>query len=197
MSDGLSQYLSTRRSIPPVQMSEPAPDAVMIKSMLTIAARVPDHGKLAPWRFILYERTSRAELIAGLVRIAESHPDEREARLRAEKTKGLADAPLIIGVVSAPIADHPKIPLWEQQLSAGAVCLNLIHAAAAYGFAAQWLTGWFAYDPAARRWMGLVEGQAFAGLIHVGTPRASPVERDRPDVDVLTRVWSPGADEAL
>lgn len=191
MRDALTDYLKTRRSVPPAQMSEPGPDRETLRSMLTIAARVPDHGKLAPWRFIVFDRAGREALIAGLERIARTHPDEREGRIRAEKTAGLGHAPLIVGVVSAPIADHPKIPLWEQQLSAGAVCLNLAHAAAAHGFAAQWLTGWYAYDPQARRWLGLVDGEALAGLMHMGTSAAPTIERDRPDVDGLTRSWDP------
>ncbi len=97
-------------------------------------------------------------------------------------------------MISAPIVDHPKIPLWEQQLSAGAVCLNLLHAAQAHGFAAQWLTGWFAYDEEAQRWLGLQEGEQVAGFIHIGTPKMPPSERDRPDIDAITTNWRPGAE---
>ena len=100
----------------------------------------------------------------------------------------------IVAVVSAPIADHPKIPLWEQQLSAGAVCLNLLHAAQAYGFSAQWLTGWYAYDEAARRWLGLKEGERVAGFLHIGTPNMPPTERDRPDIDAISTAWQPAED---
>lgn len=191
MTVGLAEYLRARRSVSPVQMTGPAPDGETLRSMLTMAARVPDHGKLAPWRFVIYDRDSRDALVAGLVRVAQSGSDEREALIRAEKTRGLMDAPLIVGVVSAPVADHPKIPLWEQQLSAGAVCLNLIHAAAAHGFAAQWLTGWYAYDAEARRWMGLSDGEAFAGLVHIGTSTAAPADRERPNLEAITRVWTP------
>ena len=191
MTDGLAEYLKVRRSVPPVQMTGPGPDGETLRSMLTMAVRVPDHGKLAPWRFVIYDRDRRETLVSGLVRVAQSGSDEREALIRAEKTRGLMDAPLIVGVVSAPVADHPKIPLWEQQLSAGAVCLNLIHAAAAHGLAAQWLTGWYAYDVQARRWMGLSEGEAFAGLVHIGRSTVVPGDRERPNVDALTRVWTP------
>ncbi len=106
----------------------------------------------------------------------------------------LADAPLIVAVVSAPVADHPKIPLWEQQLSAGAVCLNLLHAAQAHGFAAQWLTGWYAYDPQAARWLGLRGGERFAGFLHIGTPKMPPTERERPDLEAITTRWNPEQD---
>jgi nitroreductase len=189
MDERLAGYLKTRRTIPAAQMAEPGPDPAALRAMLTIAARVPDHGKLAPWRFIVFERQARGEVIAGLTRIAEAAAEEKERRQRADAAKSFGDAPLVVAVVSAPIADHPKIPLWEQQLSAGAVCLNLVHAAWAHGFAAQWLTGWFAYDEEARAWLGLRPGERVAGFIHVGTPKAPPSERDRPDVDAITEVW--------
>jgi len=191
MEERLVGYLRTRRTIPSAQMGLPGPDPQRLRTMLEIAARVPDHGKLAPWRFILYHREEREALVAGLARIALHAADEKEGRIRAEKARGMGDAPLIVAVVSAPIAEHPKIPLWEQQLSAGAVCLNLLHAAQAHGFAAQWLTGWFAYDAEAARWLGLREGERFAGFLHIGTPTMPPTERDRPDVDALTTKWSP------
>ena len=193
MDDRLAGYLKTRRTIPAAQLGEPGPDAATLNAMLTIAARVPDHGKLAPWRFILYDAASREEALAGLTRIAEASADEAERRMRVEKAKGFAAAPLIIGVASAADPEHPKIPAWEQALSAGAVCLNLLHAAAAHGFAAQWLTGWYAYDAEALRWLGLKAGERLAGFVHVGTPQMPPAERDRPDVDALTSIWQAGA----
>ena len=191
MNGRLAGYLKTRRTIPSVQLREPAPDRKTLRDMLTIAARVPDHGKLAPWRFIIFDRDTREAVVAGLIRIAKHAPDEKEGQTRAEKAKGFADAPLIVGVVSAPIVDHPKIPLWEQQLSAGAVCLNLLHAAQAHGFSAQWLTGWFAYDDEAKAWLGLKSGERVAGFIHIGTPAMPPSERDRPDLDAITTAWQP------
>jgi nitroreductase len=188
MDGQLVEYLRTRRTIG--ALAEPGPDSDTLRGMLEIAARVPDHGKLAPWRFIVYEKASREAAVAGLIRIAETAADEKERRFRADKARGFADAPLIVGVVSASIADHPKIPLWEQQLSAGAVCLNLLHAAKAHGFAAQWLTGWFAYDPDAMRWLGLTESERVAGFIHLGTAALPPSERERPDVGAITTIWS-------
>lgn len=192
MNDRLAGYLKTRRTIPAAQLSEPGPDPEAIQAMLTIAARVPDHGKLAPWRFILFDKKCREEAVAGLTRIADAHPDEAERRRRAEKAKGFADAPLVVSVVSTADADHPKIPLWEQQLSAGAVCLNLVHAAQAHGFSAQWLTGWYGYDAEAMRWLGLKEDERVAGFIHVGTPQMPPTERDRPDLAAIVSTWQPG-----
>jgi nitroreductase len=194
MEGRLVDYLRTRRTIPAAQMGEPGPDAEILREMLAIAARVPDHGKLAPWRFIVFEGERRQQAVDGLTRIAETAPDEKERRLRAEKARFFGDGAVIVGVISAPIVDHPKIPLWEQQLSAGAVCLNLLHAAQAHGFAAQWLTGWFAYDEEAQRWLGLKVGERVAGFIHIGTPKMPPSERDRPDIDAITTSWRPGAE---
>jgi nitroreductase len=191
MDDRLATYLKTRRTIPASMLGEPGPDAETLKEMLTIAARVPDHGKLAPWRFILFDNAAREKAIAGLIQIAERHPDEKERQIRAAKAKGFADAPLVVGVISAPIADHPKIPQWEQQLSSATVALNLLHAANAYGFSANWLTGWYAYDEEAKTWLGLQPGEKVAGLLHIGTPTVRPIERDRPDVAKLITAWAP------
>jgi nitroreductase len=193
VDDRLLNYLTTRRTVPAAQMGEPGPDPETLRSILEIAARVPDHGKLAPWRFIIYDRGSRDLLIDGLGRIAVKGPDEKEGRIRADKARALGQAPVVVGVVSAPIGEHPKIPLWEQQLSAGAVCLNLLHAAQAHGYAAQWLTGWFAYQEEAMRWLGLKDGERFAGFLHIGTPTMPPSERDRPNIDAITTKWqAPG-----
>jgi nitroreductase len=190
MDDRFVSYLTTRRTIPAAQLGEPGPDPATLRAMLTIAARVPDHGKLAPWRFILFDKTARENAVAGLVRIAENHSDEKERRTRADKAKGFSDAPLVVGIVSSPIADHPKIPVWEQQLSAGAVAMNLLHAAAAYGFSAQWLTGWYVYDEEAKALLGLSRSERFAGFVHIGTAKAPPVERDRPDIEAITTEWT-------
>jgi nitroreductase len=191
MESGFANYLKTRRSIPAAKLGEPGPDSTTLREMLTIAARVPDHGKLAPWRFVIFGKEAREEAIAGLLRIAERHPDEKERRYRSDKAKGFADAPLVVGVIAAPIADHPKIPVWEQELSAGAVLLNLIHATAAYGFAAQLLTGWYAYDDEAKAWLGVKPGEQVAGFMHIGTPTVPPVERDRPEIEKITSEWKP------
>jgi len=191
MDDRLAGYLKTRRTIPAAQLGEPGPDADTLRAILTIATRVPDHGKLAPWRFILFDAESRAAAVEGLTRIAETHADEAERQRRVQKAKGFVDAPLVIAVVSTADPGHPKIPLWEQQLSAGAVCLNLLHAAQAHGFSAQWLTGWYAHDEEAARFLGLKEGERLAGFVHIGTPQMPPTERDRPDLDALIARWQP------
>lgn len=191
MNDALGVHLKTRRSIPAPQLAEPGPDAAALAEMLAIAARVPDHGKLAPWRFIVYGRDERARAVDRLTAIAR-RSGGTEAEQMAGKARTFAEAPLVVGVISSPAAEHPKIPLWEQQLSAGAVCLNLLHAAYANGFAAQWLTGWYAYDPEALRFLGVGDGERVAGFVHIGTPTMPPSERDRPDVAAKTSHWRLG-----
>lgn len=192
-SEALRRHLTTRRSIPAAQLEAPGPDKAEIAAMLTIAARVPDHGKLAPWRFILYPPEARRAAAEWLAERAARHPDETERRKRTESARQLAIPPLVVGVVSTAVEDA-KIPVWEQQLSAGAVCMNLLHAAAAFGYAAQWLTQWYSYDEAALRYLGVGEGERMAGLVHIGTPRMPPAERARPDVAALTTVWAAHAE---
>ncbi|MBZ8132320.1 nitroreductase [Afifella sp. IM 167] len=188
MHDLLS-HLKTRRSTPNVQLGAPGPDAQALFAMLEIAARVPDHGKLAPWRFIVYGKQEREILAEALAAIGRSDPDAAEAERKAAKAAAFAEAPLVVGVVSRA-SEHPKIPIWEQELSAGAVCMNLLHAAAAYGFGAQWLTQWFAYDAAARAELGLGAEERMAGFVHIGTPKLPTPERDRPDLSALTTFFS-------
>jgi len=191
MNDILKDYLSSRRTVPAAQLAEPGPAESVIEELLTIAARVPDHGKLAPWRFVIYDSAARAASNQWLVARAEAISAHGASGPEAEKARRFAHSPVVIGVLSSP-KDHPKIPLWEQQLSAAAVCLNLVHAAHAYGFSAQWLTDWFSYDPEAAHYLGAKDGERFAGFIHIGTPQVAPVERDRPDVKALTTEWRPG-----
>jgi nitroreductase len=181
----LKSYLNTRRSVPALQMSEPGPDRSQINEMLRLATRVPDHGKLAPWRFLVITGESRTRIGAELARIAiERRGDLSEKEVEIERER-LARAPVVIAVISTA-GEHPKIPVWEQQLSAGAVCLNLFLAANALGFAANWLTEWYAYDAATRPLFGLKDGEQIAGFLHIGTSEMTPSDRPRPDVDALT-----------
>jgi nitroreductase len=183
MTDLLT-HLRTRRSIPAIQLATPAPSDATLNDILTIAARVPDHGKLAPWRFILYRGAGAEAAGARLAALLKSRePGASEERLALERGR-FSRAPLVVGIVSRAAA-HPKIPVWEQELSAGAVGLNLLHAVNAHGFAAQWVTEWPAYDAEAGRILGLGDGERFAGFVHIGTPAAPPVERERPDVGRL------------
>lgn len=179
--------LLTRRSVPAALLAAPGPSADELQTLLTIASRVPDHGKLTPWRFILLEGDARVEAGRQFARIAEQRqPDISEARLEEERQR-FSKAPLVVAVVGRA-AEHPKIPVIEQIYSAGAVCLNLEIAAHAMGYAACWLTDWPAYDPEARAALGLVEAETIVGFIHIGTPTLKPTDRPRPALeDIVSR----------
>jgi nitroreductase len=182
----LKSYLETRRSIPAFQMSEPGPSRGEIEEMLTLASRVPDHGKLAPWRFIVYAGDVRERMSLELAGIAMARkPDMADDMIAVEKNR-LTRAPVVIAVVSRA-APHVKIPEWEQVMSAGAVCLNLVMAANALGYASNWLTEWFAFDEDAYGVLGIADGEKVAGFIHIGTPKMHPGERPRPALaDIVT-----------
>lgn len=171
--------LKTRRSVPPAFLASPGPDAAQLETLLTIASRVPDHGKLEPWRFVVYQGAARekASKIVYDAFIA-ANPDVDEAMHKKESTR-FSLAPLVIGVVSTA-ANHVKIPLWEQELSAGAVCQNLVVAAHALGFGASWLTGWMAYDIHVLARLGIGSHERLAGFVHIGTPQETVPDRPRP-----------------
>jgi nitroreductase len=186
MPDAL-KLLKTRRSVKPIEMTGPAPSAAEIETMLTIAARVPDHGKLAPWRFIVFEGEARDRAGAMIARrFQETHPEANADQIAFERNR-LSRAPLVIAVVSRA-APHVKIPEWEQQLSAGAAAMALVMAANAVGYAASWITEWYAYDRAVLDGLGLAPHERIAGFVHIGLPRKPPEERDRPALaDIVTR----------
>ena len=174
--------LSLRRSVGPNFLGEPGPSAEQLETLLRIASRVPDHGKLAPWRFLVFAGEARekaGEVIAQA--FARANPDADESRVSAERRR-LARAPLVIGVVSRA-SPHPKIPDWEQVLSAGAVCMNLVTAAHAQGFSASWITEWYAYDRRVLAAFGLAPHERIAGFVHIGTPISASPERPRPKLD--------------
>jgi nitroreductase len=180
--------LGRRRSVPPVQMEPPGPDAGQVKRLLSVACRVPDHGKLAPWRFLVFAGPARARASAVIAAVfARDNPDGAEERLAHENTR-LTRAPLVVGVVSRA-APHVKIPEQEQWLSAGAVCMNLLIAAEAMGFAACWLTEWFAYDRRVLAQLGLTETEKMAGFIHIGSAATRPADRIRPVPEDITQYF--------
>jgi nitroreductase len=182
------EFLKTRRSISAPFLAEPAPDETQLAEILTIASRVPDHGKLTPWRFIVFRGGARLQAGEALARrFAEINPDVDEKRLSEERGL-LAKAPLVVAVVSRA-APHVKIPEFEQFLSAGAAAMNLVHGAHALGFAAQWVTGWAAYDDAAGRIIGLAPGERLVGLVHIGTSTVPPVDRPRPPLSDIVSEW--------
>jgi len=188
-NDALLAHLQTRRSVPSLNLAGRRPDQPTISQMLEIAARVPDHGKLAPWRFIVYPEQSGKQIGVYLSELwAREDENASQERLDLEKIR-FDRAPLVVGVVSAPHQDH-KIPVWEQELSAGAVCLNLVHAAFGFGYVGQWLTEWYSFNDEAVRYLGVGEGERFAGFIHIGTPTIAPTERPRPVISDITESWS-------
>ncbi len=182
----LADYLATRRSTPAFQMREPGPSRDEIEEILKLAVRVPDHGKIAPWRFIVYSGAVRSEIGEALLKMRlEKEPQLSEELIEVERNR-FTRAPLVIGVISTA-APHAKIPEWEQVMSAGAVCLNLLMAANASGYAANWLTEWFAFDEAAFPLLGIKPEEKVAGFIHIGSTDFPNTERPRPELaDVVT-----------
>ncbi|AJY46551.1 nitroreductase family protein [Martelella endophytica] len=185
-NDAVIDFLKTRRSTPVLQLAEPGPGKAELEEMLTIASRVPDHGKLAPWRFIVYAGEARAEVGDALAAIvAADDPTASAERLDLER-KRLSLAPVVVGVVSTA-SIHPKIPEWEQIMSAGAASYNLLAAANAFGYGATWLTQWYAFDERAFAALGVADGEKVAGFVHIGTRKEAPFERPRPALaDVVT-----------
>ena len=187
MNDQLA-FLARRRSVPPHLMTGPGPDAAELETLLTVAARVPDHGKLAPWRFIVIEGEAReriGETIAAAFRADEPGADEERV---ATERRRLARAPLVVAVVSSS-RPHVKIPEWEQVLSAGAVCMNLVVAANLLGYATAWLTDWYGFDRRILDALGLAPHEELAGFIHIGRASEVPADRQRPNLaDIVTRL---------
>jgi len=179
--------LKTRRSVKPIELDGPAPSAAEIETILTIASRVPDHGKLVPWRFIVFEGEARAAAGEAIVAAFRSkYPQANDEQAALERGR-LARAPLVIAVVSRA-APHVKIPEWEQVLSAGAAVMNLVLAAHALGYAASWMTEWYAYDRGVLDKLGLAANERIAGFVHIGRSRAPAADRPRPAVaEIATR----------
>src|SRR3954466_11757763 len=179
--------LKTRRSVKPIELTGPGPAAAEIDALLTIASRVPDHGKLTPWRFVVFEGDARlkaGEIIASVFR--DKCPDPTADQLAFERAR-LSRAPLVVAVVSRA-APHVKIPEWEQVLSAGAAAMNLVTAAHALGFAANWITEWYAYDRRVLDALGVAANEKIAGFVHIGRPAKPPDDRPRPPLsDIVTR----------
>ncbi|EYD72638.1 nitroreductase family protein [Limimaricola hongkongensis] len=177
-------FLSTRRSRPAKTLTAPAPDRAALRPLLTAALRVPDHGKLEPWRLIVLEKPALERLAALIPARAEAlgiDPSKRDKAVAQYR-----DADLVVAVVSAPKPSE-KVPQVEQLHSAACVCLSLLNAALAAGWGANWLSGWASHDAVfCREGLGLGEGESIAGLIHIGTETVPAPERPRPDVEALT-----------
>jgi nitroreductase len=183
MPDAL-ELLKTRRSIKPIELAGPGPTATEIDTLLTVASRVPDHGKLTPWRFIIFEgdaRLAAGDAIVSAFRV--KYPTAKPEQADAERNR-LARAPLVIAVVSRA-GQHVKIPEWEQVLSVGAATMSLVLAAHAMGYGANWITEWYAYDRGVLDALGLAENERIAGFVHIGRPAHPPEDRPRPAIDEI------------
>jgi nitroreductase len=177
-------FLARRRSASALALREPAPGDEDLATLLRLATRVPDHGKLSPWRFLVLKGEAKQRFIAGLEAIAASRPDSAKLQAKLGKIKA---PPLTVAVISR--FQPGEIPEWEQRLSAGAVCANLIIAAQAMGYGANWITDWYAYDADALRLLGLAEGERVAGYVHLGTSADVPLERVRPELAAVVEEW--------
>ena len=180
-------FLARRRSASAVNLTSPAPTDSELATLLRLATRVPDHGKLSPWRFLVLKGEAKARFVAALEAIAGGRPDGVKLSAKLGKLKA---PPLTVAVISR-LLPATEIPEWEQRLSAGAVCMTLITAAQAMGYGANWITDWYAYDADAQRLLGLGEGERVAGYVHLGTSAEAPLERVRPDVEAIVEEWRP------
>jgi nitroreductase len=184
----LLTHLRTRRSGRPRDMVEPGPDEAQIAEIIEIAARVPDHGKLFPWRFVVVPKARRDDFARLLKEAFEGDAPTTEERKLEAVERIARQAPALIVVMSAPVAGH-KVPVWEQELSAGAACMNLLHAVHAMGFVGGWISGWPAYSERVRSAFG-ASHERIAGLMFIGTPAFPLEERPRAAASMVSTVWS-------
>ncbi len=184
-SEEVLRFMNERRSALARGLGAPGPSAGELDLILRLAARTPDHRKLFPWRFIVFEDSAREKFGEQLAEIfAYDNPDIPTDRVEFERKRFLR-APLVIGVVSSPKNCPRGTPKWEQELSAGAVCMNLLLAARASGYGAIWLTEWYAFDERIDKILGLEEAEKMAGFVYIGTPTEQPCERPRADMSKI------------
>jgi nitroreductase len=189
----ITAFLKSRRSNMTKAMTGPGPSAEQLSELLEIAARVPDHRKLGPWRFVIFKGQAREDFGKTIASaFMADNPDMPLDRSVFEGAR-LMRAPTVVAIISSPVKCSRGTPEWEQVLSSGAVCYNLLLAAQSAGFAAQWLTEWFAYDARVNEKLGLEPSEKVAGYIYIGTTETPSTPRARPDVSVRTSVWSSGA----
>jgi nitroreductase len=190
----LLDMLAQRRSIKVAHLAEPGPDGATLTAILQIGARAPDHGKLGPWRFVTPTGDARRDygaLVADA--LAKRTPNLDAERLALEAGR-FARTPVVVAVISTA-GPHAKIPEWEQVLSAGAVCHNIMLAARGFGFGSVWLSEWVAYDGDALALLGMSHEEKLAGFIYMGTTTTPPVERPRPDATTRISAWSPPSEQ--
>ncbi len=187
-SEETLRLLARRRSTPVAVIGEPGPTRADLEALVRLAARAPDHRKLGPWRFVVFEGDARQQLGDIFADARQSHETHTEADLAEARALPLR-SPAIVMVISAPVDDPKQTPVWEQELSAGAVCQNLVIAAAASGWAANWITEWPAFDRGVATRLGLSASERIAGFIYLGTAATEPVERQRPDLSERLLFW--------
>jgi nitroreductase len=184
----ITRYLKTRRSGRPRDMVAPGPDTQQLRAITQTAMRTPDHGKLAPWRVVHVTPQQRQTLSRRLIQ-AYSNEKPQAGRLELETMQSFAhQAPQLVVILFSP-RNHSTIPLWEQELSCGAFCMNFVHAVHNEGFVAGWITGWPCYNDAVRDMFGAAP-ERIAGFIFVGTPKAELEERPRPVLENVFSTWS-------
>lgn len=189
MNESALNFLENRKSVPSSAFNGVGPDKNQLDRIITIASRVPDHGRLEPWRFIIYRIEQGAAIGDALAaRALEINPDIASQDLDREKTR-FAKAPLTIGVISKAKA-HPKIPDWEQFLSGGAAAMNICYAAEALGFGVNWVTGWYSDDAKARKILGLKDDERVVGFVQIGQVDIKVPDRPRPDINALMSDYS-------
>ncbi|MGU3576777.1 nitroreductase [Brucellaceae bacterium C25G] len=181
MQEAVIEFLTKRHSTPISALAAPGPDEDQLQLMLKLAARVPDHGRLTPWRFIIYRGDARKKVGELLVERAEQLEGPLNDARREQELKRFDRAPLVIGVVSSPV-EHPRIPEWEMFLSAGAAAMNLCLAANALGFGTNWITNWYSRDEQGLKILGVAPHERVAGFIHIGTSQMDVPERPRADM---------------
>lgn len=188
MSESTLELLLARRSVVANKLGEPGPDAGQLQLMLEAAARVPDHKKLNPWRFIIFQGDAR-KIFGKILANALKSTDEDASAIRQEtEANRFIRAPVVVAVISHVI-ENTAVPEWEQILSTGAACQNLLIAANASGFSAQWITEWYAYDAQVLKALGAQKNERVAGFIYIGTAQEQPVERDRPKLEDIVTYW--------
>ena len=189
MTSPIIDFLLTRSSAPIPELREPAPTDAEIATLIRIASRVPDHGRLAPWRFILYRGEARAQIGKKLSALAEQREGPLSDARREQERARFTRAPLVIGVVHTP-KENAKIPQWEMMLSGGAAAMNLVIAANAMGYHTNWITNWYSDVPEGRELLGLAPNERVVGFVHIGTFKGEIVERPRPDPATLVSEYS-------
>jgi nitroreductase len=190
MSQDTLELLLKRRSAKAAMLAEPGPSAQQLDTILTAATRVPDHKKLEPWRFIVFEGDARAAFGRVLLKacLAEEKETPSAMRLETERTR-LLRAPTVVAVISR-VTPNAGAPEWEQVLSCGAACFNLCLAANALGFGTCWITEWYSYSPAVSKALGLATNERVAGFVYIGTAKEGQPDRDRPQLASIVTRWT-------